>query len=324
MRENPLISVIVPIYKVEDYLKRCIDSIINQTYKNLEVILVDDGSPDNCPQICDDYAKQDTRIKVIHKENGGLSDARNAGMQIATGEYISFIDSDDYVDVDMLNILLDVMVQNDCEIAQCGTVRFNDGEIAISNKVDYKVKVYNNKEALKELINDGHFVQTVWNKLYKAEVALKLPFRKGKLNEDEFWTYIVFAESKKIAEVTADIYFYLQRSTSIMGENYSIRRLDALEAKAERQEYLQEKFPELADDASKNLFFSCVYSYQRVLRDMPENDRTEAKTRILNVVRQYPITNTEILNSKESIWYKISKVSFELLCRTRNLMKIGL
>lgn len=324
MKSSPLISVIVPIYRVEDYLKRCVDSIINQTYKNLEIILVDDGSTDSCPQICDDYAKQDTRIKVVHKENGGLSDARNAGMKVATGEYISFVDSDDYIDVDMLNILLDVMIQEDCEIAQCGTVRFYDGENAVANKFDYKVKVYNNKEALKELINDGHFVQTVWNKLYKAEVALKLPFRKGKLNEDEFWTYIVFAESKKIAEVTADMYFYLQRSTSIMGESYSIRRLDALQAKAERQEYLQEKFPELADDASKNLFFSCVYSYQRVLRDMPKDESAEAKTKIFNIVQQYPIKNTKSLNFKENMWYKISQISFELLCRIRNTMKIGL
>lgn len=324
MKENPLISVIVPIYKVEDYLKRCVDSIINQTYSNLEIILVDDGSPDNCPQICDAYAKQDARIKVVHKENGGLSDARNAGMEIATGEYISFIDSDDYVHMDMLNILLDVMLKEDCEIAQCGTVKFNEGETVALNEVDYEVKVYNTKEALKELINDGHFVQTVWNKLYKADIALKLPFRKGKLNEDEYWTYIVFAQSKNIAEVTAGMYFYLQRSTSIMGENYSIRRLDALEAKSERQEYLQEKFPELADNACKNLFFSCIYSYQKVLCNMDKSNRAEAKSRVLSVVKKYPVTNVKIFSPKEHMWYIISKISFDLLCRIRNFMKIGL
>lgn len=101
---NPLISVIVPIYNVEKYLARCVDSIVNQTYKNLEIILVDDGSPDLCPQMCDDYAEKDSRIKVVHKKNGGLSDARNAGMAVSTGEYISFIDSDDYVSDDFLNV----------------------------------------------------------------------------------------------------------------------------------------------------------------------------------------------------------------------------
>lgn len=104
--KKPLISVIVPIYNVESYLNRCVESIVNQTYQNLEIILVDDGSPDNCPQICDDWARKDSRIKVIHKENGGLSDARNAGMNIATGEYISFIDSDDYVALDFCETML--------------------------------------------------------------------------------------------------------------------------------------------------------------------------------------------------------------------------
>lgn len=324
MKKNPLISVIVPIYKVEDYLERCVDSIINQSYSNLEIILVDDGSPDNCPQICDNYAKQDSRVKVVHKVNGGLSDARNAGMEIATGDYISFIDSDDYVHTDMLNILLNVMLKENCEIAQCGTVKFNEGETVALNKIDYKVKVYNNKEALKELVNDGHFVQTVWNKLYRADVALKTPFRKGKLNEDEFWTYLIFAESKKIAEVSADMYFYLQRSTSIMGENYSIRRLDALEAKAERQDYLQENFPELADDAYKNFFFMCLYSYQQVLRNMDKSDRAEAKNKIRNLVKQYSAKNINGFSSKEQMWYRLSGISLDLACRIRNFMKIGL
>ena len=113
---NPLISVIVPIYNVEKYLARCVDSIVNQTYKNLEIILVDDGSPDRCPQMCDDYAEKDSRIKVVHKKNGGLSDARNAGMAVATGEYISFIDSDDWIETSMFELLLNNIFQYDCEI----------------------------------------------------------------------------------------------------------------------------------------------------------------------------------------------------------------
>ena len=109
---NPLISVIVPIYNVEKYLARCVDSIVNQTYKNLEIILVDDGSPDRCPQMCDDYAEKDSRIKVVHKKNGGLSDARNAGMAVATGEYISFIDSDDWIDLETYDLVLEKNVSN--------------------------------------------------------------------------------------------------------------------------------------------------------------------------------------------------------------------
>lgn len=118
---DPMISVIVPIYNVEKYLARCVDSIVNQTYKNLEIILVDDGSPDRCPQVCDDYAEKDSRIKVVHKKNGGLSDARNAGMAVATGEYISFIDSDDWIETSMFELLLNNIFQYDCEIS-CGGI----------------------------------------------------------------------------------------------------------------------------------------------------------------------------------------------------------
>ena len=121
---DSLISVIVPIYNVEKYLERCVESIINQTYKNLEIILVDDGSPDNCPQMCDDYAKKDSRIKVVHKKNGGLSDARNAGMKVATGEYVSFIDSDDYISLDFYETLLETIVDNDSDIVECSVVKF--------------------------------------------------------------------------------------------------------------------------------------------------------------------------------------------------------
>lgn len=324
MIENPLISVIVPVYKVEEYLKKCIDSIINQTYKKLEIILVDDGSPDSCPQICDQYAKLDDRIKVIHKTNGGLSDARNAGMAVASGKYISFIDSDDYIDSNMLNILLDVAIKNNCQVVQCGTVKFNYGEDVNANKNNLAVKVYSTTDALFELINDRSLVQTVWNKLYSADVALTEFFPKGKLNEDEFWTYKIFAKSTKIAEINADMYFYLQRNSSIMGEQYSIKRLDALQAKTERQDFIQNNFPEIADAANKNLFFSCVYSCQRVLRDMDKKDRKQANKIILNIVKKYPVRSISYFNSKEKLWYVISKVSFLWMCRIRNLLKIGM
>ena len=119
-----LISVIIPVYKVEEYLENCIQSVIKQTVSDLEIILVDDGSPDQCPEICDLWADKDSRIKVIHKENGGLSDARNAGMKVATGEYVSFIDSDDYISLDFYETLLETIVDNDSDIVECGVVKF--------------------------------------------------------------------------------------------------------------------------------------------------------------------------------------------------------
>ena len=156
-----LLSVIVPIYNVEDYLNRCVDSIINQTYKNLEIILVDDGSPDNCPQMCDDYAKKDSRIRVVHKENGGLSDARNAGMKVATGEYVSFIDSDDYISLDFYETLFQTMVDNDSDIVECSVVKFYENEKFDEYSDDLKVTNYETVDALDGLIIENPFKQHV-------------------------------------------------------------------------------------------------------------------------------------------------------------------
>lgn len=145
---DKLISVIVPIYNVEKYLTKCIESIINQTYENLEIILVDDGSPDNCPIICDEYAKRDSRVKVIHKKNGGLSDARNAGLDIATGEYIMFIDSDDFVEIDMMESMMNNMIDNNVDLVVCNIKYIYDN----SEKVKYnqKDKVLDKYEAMQE------------------------------------------------------------------------------------------------------------------------------------------------------------------------------
>ena len=149
---NSLISVIVPIYNVEKYLDRCVESIINQTYKNLEIILVDDGSPDNCTQMCDDYAKKDSRIRVVHKENGGLSDARNAGMEVATGEYVSFIDSDDYISLDFYETLFQTMIDNDSDIVECSVVKFYENGKFDEYSDDQMIKNFNTVDGLEGLI----------------------------------------------------------------------------------------------------------------------------------------------------------------------------
>ena len=216
---NPLISIIVPIYKVEKYLCRCVDSILNQTYVNLEIILVDDGSPDDCPQICDDYAEKDNRIKVIHKENGGLSDARNAGMEIAKGKYISFIDSDDYVSLDFFETLYNTIITENSDIVECSVVKFYENNHFDSISDDFSVRNFSTVGGLSALISETLFHQHVWNKLYKSELVLDIPFAVGKLNEDEFWTYQVFGRAKRISRINKTMYFYFQRSNSIMGES---------------------------------------------------------------------------------------------------------
>ena len=219
------ISVIVPIYQVENYLNKCVESIVNQTYADLEIILVDDGSPDGCPQLCDDWAAKDSRIHVVHKENGGLSDARNAGLAIATGEYISFIDSDDWIEPDFIQVLHDAMEQTGAGIADCATRLVDEDGNELSFRGVAKNETLDTVTALVRLVKEDRVYQTVWNKLYRRSVIDKILFEKGKYNEDDYFTYQVFDRSEKVAILAKPMYNYLQRSGSIMGVGYNPRRL---------------------------------------------------------------------------------------------------
>lgn len=320
-----LISVIIPIYNVEKYLDKCVDSIINQTYKNLEIILVDDGSPDNCPKMCDDYAKKDSRIKVVHKENGGLSDARNAGMEVATGEYVSFIDSDDYISLDFYETLLETIVDNDSDIVECGVVKFYEDNSFDEYSDDLKVTNYDTLDGLEGLINENPFKQHVWNKLYKSSVALDIPYAVGKLNEDEFWTYQVFGKAKKVTRINQTMYYYFQRNGSIMGNGYNIRRLDALEGKMNRQAYIEKNFPILTTKAKVDLYGSCMFAYQSVLKFMSGNDKKKACKIIKDYKNRCKLTTDEINSITDSSkkYYKLAKFNFYLCCKMKASLNIG-
>lgn len=322
---QPLISVIVPIYNVEKYLDRCVGSIINQTYKNLEIILVDDGSPDNCPKMCDDYAKKDSRIKVVHKENGGLSDARNAGMKFATGEYVSFIDSDDYISLDFYKTLLQAIIDNDSDIVECSVVKFYENEKFDEYSDDLKVTNYDTLDGLEGLINENPFKQHVWNKLYKTNIALDIPYAVGKLNEDEFWTYQIFGKAKKVTRINKTMYYYFQRGSSIMGNSYNIKRLDALEGKMNRQAYIEKNFPTLATKAKVDLYGSCMFAYQSVLKFMSGNDKKKAGKIIKDYKNRCKLTNDEINSVTDSSkkYYKLAKFNFYLCCKMRSMFNIG-
>lgn len=322
---NPMISVIVPIYNVEKYLARCVDSIVNQTYKNLEIILVDDGSPDRCPQMCDDYAEKDSRIKVVHKKNGGLSDARNEGMAVATGEYISFIDSDDYVSDDFFECLLDVMNKENSDIAECSVVKFYEDNRFDEFSDDLSVKTYDTQDAMSALIAENPFHQHVWNKLYKTELVKDIPYAVGKLNEDEFWTYRVFGRANKVARINKTMYYYFQRSSSIMGVGYNIRRLDALEGKANRQKYIENNFPDLSTQAKIDLYGSCMFAYQSVLKFMSGADKKKALELIRKYRKMYNLSFDEIKLADKSArkYFYLAKCNFGFCCKFRAISGIG-
>lgn len=216
-----MISIIIPIYKVEQYLDECVTSIINQTYKDLEIILVDDGSPDSCPQMCDEWAKKDARIKVVHKKNGGLSSARNAGLKVATGEYIGFVDSNDYVDGSMYEDLMQVMNQNEkTMVVSSPIIRNTDGVFT-----PYKVGTYDYKDGdtmsfseYMKLFLGMNMDATVWNKLYKREF-IQTMFREGRNNEDYLFMYYnvknLYDTDKLLAVTDKAHYYYRDNAQSI-------------------------------------------------------------------------------------------------------------
>lgn len=234
-----LISIIVPVYKVEKYLKECIESIQRQTYKDIEIILVDDGSPDKCGEICDEYAKRDNRIKVIHKENGGLSDARNAGIQVAIGKYIAFIDSDDYIEETYIELLYNAIIENRVSISQCGINKVNEKSQFIKNVGEKEEKVYTSQQMMEELYNGKWENIVTWNKLYLKSLFSDIKFPKGKIHEDEFTTYKLIFKAENLVIIDKFLYNYRQNTNSITGSKYNIKRLDIIEAFQERMEFLE-------------------------------------------------------------------------------------
>lgn len=324
---QPLISVIVPIYKVEEYLDKCISSIVHQTYANLEIILVDDGSPDHCPAMCDAWAEKDDRIKVIHKENGGLSDARNAGMAVATGELMGFVDSDDWISPDMYQLLYENMMECGSDIAACGVEMVWEDSTKSSMLTKAGSVVLDARDAMEACILESWLKQPVWYKLYKTELIRDIPFPVGKYHEDVFWTYQAVGRAKWVSVFDSPCYYYVQRSGSIMGEGYTLKRLDALEAKLTRVQYMQVNMPALCSLTKLNLWFSCIYAKQMLMRYCDE-DTDKVGTKIINEViakSNFELSNVDwnAIGLKQRIWLVLSKINFLGTCKIRSWLKIG-
>lgn len=254
-----LITVIVPIYKVESYLRKCIDSIINQTYKNLEIILVDDGSPDKCGLICDEYAANDSRVHVIHKENGGLSDARNVALDVMKGDYVTFIDSDDYIDNEYLHYLYDLLKQNDADIAICEYLYITEsGKVINHVQNDGHSMVMNREQALYELLSSKLYSNSAWGKLYKKECFSEVRYPYGKLYEDIPTTYKTFLKSNRIVFGALAKYYYLYRSSAISKQKFSLRRMDAVYFTEEMVNNVTINYPSLLRMGDCRLFDSYI------------------------------------------------------------------
>lgn len=301
--EKELISIIVPVYNVEKYLNRCVESILAQTYDNLEIILVDDGSPDNCGNICDEYAKKDSRIIVLHKTNGGLSDARNRGINIAKGKYIGFVDSDDYIEKDMFEILYNLCKENNADISMISYKEIENGIIINENsKYTNKIFEYNNIEAIKELLKDEKIKNYAWNKLYKKELFDEIEYPINMAYEDVGTTYKLFEKAKKIMWDDIPKYNYIRRSTSIVSKNTYKNLKDFIDLSYKRYNHFENSI------YSKEIKIENSYSFIRSMIMFYLNYQVDNIEELDNVFEYYyPLFNKIIEQNYNEIILEMSK-----------------
>ena len=320
MNELPLISVILPVYRVEKYLDRCLQSITGQTYRNLEIILVDDGSPDNSGAICDAWAEKDDRVRVIHKENAGAGAARNTGLDAASGEIVSMIDSDDYLEIHMYEHLIGLMTE-DVDIAECDICLTELDDLAMDDGSNAKTVVCDMEDAMRLHIRDEIFCQTPPNKLYRRETIAENRFPEGNLIDDEFFTYKVIGNAKKLARSSACMYAYRQQPGSAMHKPFSLKRLQGLEAKLQRLEYLQQHIPELVYEARFDLFFTAMFVMQECLRHLKGEELEQARVYIHNLLEQItPLEKHPEASGKKNLLLKLAQRNFTGVCKVLNFL----
>lgn len=320
MTDLPLISVVVPVYRVEDYLDHCIQSIAEQTYSNLEILLVDDGSPDGSGAICDRWAARDSRIRVFHKQNAGAGAARNTALDAARGEIITFVDSDDYLHPNMFSHLCGLM-KDGVEIAECKIGITERDDLAMDDGTGAEILVCETEEALRLHIQDEVFRQTPPNKLYRRECVGDIRFPEGNLIDDEFFTYKVLGNAKKLAHSSACMYAYRQQSGSAMHKPYSLRRLQGIDAKLQRLGYFEQRFPGLVREAKADLLMTCLGAMQGCLRSLKGEELETARGKLSEVLMKIvPVEIPEGTPLKRKLLLKAAGKHLEQTAKALNFL----
>lgn len=322
-----LISVIVPVYNVEPYIDRCIESIVNQSYTNLEIILVDDGSTDSSSTLCDKWKEKDNRILVIHKKNGGLSDARNAGLKMAKGEYIGFVDSDDWIAVDMYKKLMNSIKDTGSDIAACSVLMVYENKSPDKYLTHLENTVLNTNQAQLELLKERKLLHPVPYKLYSKKTIEGIFFEVGKQHEDVFWSYQAIGAANKVSIIDYVGYYYWQRSDSIMGRKFDSRRIDVIEAICRRQKYFEHHFPEVVREGKINILGNCIYLGQQTLKNVSDiSERKSIMEYLRKTADNYHVSWKESKDQKltHRVWYTMAGISLGLTCRLKNCLKIGI
>ena len=306
----PEISVIVPVYKVEKFIYRCVESILNQTFSDFELILVDDGSPDSCPHICDEYAKKDSRVHVIHKQNGGLSDARNVGKEKATGNYITFVDSDDWIHEKYLERLYNACLCFDAEVSVCGYFRTENKELNISAE-RFTVKTYSPEDFWCSL--ELNHAIAPWGKLYKRELDEGIQFPVGKLHEDVFTTHEYIFAAQKIAFFPAEMYYYYINPDSITGKGWYPKRMDAVEAFRIQTEFFHKNGFKHAEKRSAEKYVDIAIGHYSQLCQLNQYD--DIRKDLKKEIRKALIKYKKYIKSKkewEYIYFQFFPVEMKL------------
>lgn len=295
-----LLSVIVPVYKVEDYLHQCIDSILNQTYKNLEVILVDDGSPDESGAICDEYAQLDSRVKVLHQENAGLSAARNRGIEVCHGDYVAFVDSDDYIDVHMYKELIDFLEEENLDIVVCSGYRDKDGIIK-GGSYSYEKEIFEKDRFMPAALTTRF--TPAWDKVYKRKVIGDVRYPEGRKFEDSATTYLIFNNANRVGSYDKPFYYYRVNMNSITQTSFDAKsRWDYVEGYIERLGFARRKYPQLVNDCVSLLVKSVLSCLTAVYARSQENEMYYYKCRdIIETYKNHPGV-TLYLNSKYRLY----------------------
>ena len=290
---NELISIIVPVYNVEQYLEKCVDSIINQTYKNLEIILVDDGATDSSSKLCDKLAKIDNRIKVYHKENGGLSDARNYGVERATGDYIGFVDSDDYIDAEMYEKLYEAIKKENVDVAECNLKIIYPNRVELFTEQNY-YNVCTKQEYLEEYLKIEKIFGSACVRLIKSNIAKKLKFPVGKLYEDTYYAYDLINVADSYVIMEAPYYNYLMRENSITNARFNPRIFDLIEIVEEFHNIVYENYPELEEAAD----YRKMYAYFSVLNSILLEEEFKNNSFYPQIVNYFKENHIKLLRNK--------------------------
>lgn len=317
---NKLVSVVVPIYNVQPYIRKCIDSLLRQTHHAIEIILVDDASPDDCPKICDEYAAKDNRVRVIHKENGGLSDARNVGIAASAGEYIAFVDGDDFVADDYIFELLKTCQDTGADISAAGFYKtYGKENVPVLKGVE--LKEFTNLEAIQDIFTANSVCEVMtWNKLYRRSLFIEhtITFPTGRLHEDNFTTYKLFYFANKITYIDKPLYHYIQRSDSIMGREFNVRRLDILMVPDEVERFFGQHRVAMSQAIQSMRVLTALGVYNTYLtsskRDKATNNAIKAAIREIGDVR-----GNQLMSPKQKVLVGLARYGSPLYAQLRRL-----